>query len=330
MVRRAAGVVLVLGLLAPALAAADDNDLILARLGTRVTDGTGAVTSVIGQNAEFRSLASQLGVVLAPHLLTPADTVGFAGFQFTVDYSTTTIDANAPYWKALASSPDPGGTGTVAHGPSAMSTVGLFARKGIWFPVPSFEIGAGAVHLVDSQIWTGQLYAKLGLHEGYHQLPLPSLAVRGAVSRMLSQRELDLTVASLDVTLSKHFGVGDTWRLDPYAGWNLLMIIPRSEVIDPTPNVDPLVPGNEADSMLNFVFQDQDTIFRNRIIVGTKFQYYVFQFTVEATFALKGKSLDDRSGTTDVCMPQSDTTNCDAKDASDAQRTLALSVGVDF
>lgn len=316
-------------LLGPSLAAADVNDLVLSRLALPLEDGSGN-TRFVPQNADLRSLSSQLGVVLAPHMLTPADTLGFGGFQLTVDLATTTIDPDAPYWRAREGSPDPTGAGGQAHGPGSLTTVGFFARKGMWFPVPAFEIGGGAVHLVDSEIWTGQFYAKLSLHEGYHQLPIPSLAVRGGVSRMMSQRELDLTIASIDVMASKHFGIGGTWRLDPFVGWNVLLIIPRSEVIDPTPQIDPLVMGNESDSLQNFVFKDQDNVVRQRIVFGTKFQYYVFQFTLEATFALKGKSLDDRSGTTEVCMPNSDTTNCDAKDASDAQRTLALSVGVDF
>ncbi|MEO7097326.1 MAG: hypothetical protein ABI175_28955 [Polyangiales bacterium] len=330
MVLRVALGLLVASLAAPRLAAADSNDLILSRLATRIENNSGTLTNVVGQNLEFRSLASQMGVVLAPHLLTPADTVGFGGFQITVDYATTQIDPSASYWRARTGSPDPSGTTGAAHGPSSLNTIGLFARKGFWFPVPSFEIGAGAVHLIDSHTWTGQAYAKLALHEGYHDLPIPSLAVRGGVSRMMTQRELDLTVASLDVVISKHVGIGGTWRLDPYAGWNMLMIIPRSEVIDPTPDVDALKPGNEMDSELNFVFRDQDNIYRQRILVGAKLQYYVFQLTIEAQFALKGKSVDDRSGTSDACMPDSVTSNCDAKDQSKAQRTLSMSAGFDF
>src|SRR5262249_4933132 len=153
-------------------------------------------------------------------------------------------------------------------------------------------IGAGAVHLIDSKTWAGQLYAKFGLHEGYHELPIPSVAVRGAVSRMMNQRELDMTVASLDITASKHIGVGGTWRLDPFGGWNLLMIVPRSEVIEGSPNIDPLSPGNQGDEMLNFVFKDQNNIYRNRFFVGAKLQYYVFEVTLEAQFALAGSSVD--------------------------------------
>jgi hypothetical protein len=313
-----AGIVLAI-VAAATPAAADPNDLVLSRLADRVTDSSGNLTSVVGDNALFRGLASQLGVVLAPHLLTPADTNGFGGFQMTVDYSTTTIDSSADYWRARESGSS-----------SSMNTVGFFVRKGIWFPVPSFEVGAGAVHLIDSHTWASQLYAKLALHEGYHDLPVPSFAVRGAVSRMMNQRELDLTVASLDVLVSKHIGVGGTWRLDPFLGWNVLFIIPRSEVIDPTPNVDPLKMGNEPDALLNFVFKDQDNIIRNRFIAGAKLQYYVFQLTLEVQYALAGSSVDDRAGTSDPCVAGMANSFCDAKDTAKAQRTFALSAGFDF
>ena len=93
MVRGALAALAVLGTLAapwpPRPAAADQNDLVMSRLATRITDDTGRVLAVVGQNLEFRALASQLGVVLAPHLLAPADTLGFAGFQFDADVSQT-------------------------------------------------------------------------------------------------------------------------------------------------------------------------------------------------------------------------------------------------
>jgi hypothetical protein len=319
---------LALALLAasPGLAAADANDIVLSRLATQQMDGT-----FVAQNADLRSLSSELGVVLAPRMTTPADTLGFGGFQISFDYATTTIDSRAAYWRAREGSPDPGGAGGQAHGPGALNTIGMFARKGLWFPVPAFEVGAGAVHLLDSQITTGQLYAKIALHEGYHRWwYIPSVAVRGGVSRMMQQRSLDLTVVSIDATASMHFGVGSTWRFDPYVGANALLIVPRSEVIDPTPNIDPLAPGNDSDSNLNFVFKEQDNILRKRLVVGAKFQYYIMQLTVEASFATAGNSLDDRAGVTDECMPSSTTTSCDARDRASAQRTLSVSLGLDF
>jgi len=310
-------------------AAADDHDLVIARLSRILDDGTGQMRTV-GQNAEFRSLASELGVVLAPRLMTPSDTIGFGGFQFTADVGYTQISRDASWWRALDGSPDPTGAGGMHHGPGFMPTVGFFARKGIWLPLPSFEIGAGAVHLLDSHMWTGQLYAKFGLHEGFHDLPIPSVAARGAVSRLIGEADIDLTVISVDVSVSKRFGIGGTWHAEPYGGWDALIIVPRSEVLDPTPAVDPLVMGNEADASLNFVFEDQDNIFRNRFFAGVKLQYYVFQLTFEGQITLKGSSVDDRPGTTVRCMPNSDTEACDAKDAAGSQRGFMFSAGLDF
>jgi hypothetical protein len=61
-----------------------------AKLGTKLPDGIH-----VGDAVAFRSLASQLGTPLAPHLLSPADTTGFSGFQFSVDLQNTSIDQRA-------------------------------------------------------------------------------------------------------------------------------------------------------------------------------------------------------------------------------------------
>jgi hypothetical protein len=108
------------------------------------------------------------------------------------------------------------------------------------------------------------------------------------------------------------------------------MIIPRSEVIDATPNTDPLQPGQEMDASNNFVFKDQSTIYRQRFLIGAKLQYDFVQLTIEAQIALAGSSVDDRAGTADACQPNSTTSNCDAKDTAAAQTTLSVSAGFDF
>ncbi|HTJ44776.1 MAG TPA: hypothetical protein VL463_21870 [Kofleriaceae bacterium] len=305
--------------LGSARARAGDNDIVLARLG-KINSGPGGAMTVIGQNLEFRALVSELGIVFAPRLLTPSDTLGFGGFQLTADLGSTSISSDASYWRVREGATPAG----------SMPTLGVFARKGMWFPVPSIEVGAGIVHLMDSQMFAAQGYAKLGLHEGYHDLPLPSFAVRGAASRLMGQRELDLTTASLDLSVSKHFGIGGTWSIDPFAGWNLLWMVPRSQVIDATPNIDPLAMGNQEDSKLNFVFKDQVDIIRQRVFVGAKLQYYVFQMTLEADFALAGSSVDDRAGTDMKCTVDSNTTSCDSPDTSKMQKTYLMSIGMDF
>jgi hypothetical protein len=323
---RTAGVIAIALLAATARpAAADPNDLVLSRLGTLIEDGGGNPVDVIGSNQDFRSLVSELGVVLAPHLLTPSDTLGFGGFQFAVDLNYTSVSTDATYWQALEKAPGDGTSGASGM----MSTVGIFMRKGMWLPLPSFEIGAGVVHLGDSSMWAAQGYAKFGLHEGFHDLPIPSLAVRGAASRLMGSKDLDLTVASIDISVSKSFGVGGTINLAPYGGWNMLIIVPRSEVIDKTPNVDSLMVPDDID--MNFVFKDQDNITRQRFFLGARMQYYVFAITLEAAFATSGSSVDDRPGTDTVCGDTTEpTSNCDATDQAGAQQTYTLSVGLDF
>ena len=304
---------------APAYAGA--NDLVLSRLGTIETDGSGMPIAVVGQNLEFRSLISELSVALAPRLLAPSDTLGFGGFQFSTDLGTTSITRDATWWRARES----GTTGT-----PGLDTMGVFVRKGMWFPVPSFEFGAGIVHLVDSHLWTGPLYGKIGLHEGYHHLPIPSVAVRGAVSRLYGSRDLDLTVASIDLSISKRIGIGGTWALSPYAGWDVLLAIPRGEVLDATPNVNSLTPGNQMDGSLNFVLKDQQDVVRQKLFVGAKMQYYVFEATFEASFALKGRSKDNRIGTDTACTLNDTTTYCDSTDQAGAQSSFVGSLGLDF
>ncbi len=315
-------------LLAAGPAQAGDNDLVLARLGTVVMDDGGTPVDAVGDSADFRSLASELGVVLAPRLTQPADTLGFGGFQFTADVALTRVHTDRPYWRALVSSPDPSDP-TAVHGDDYMTTIGVFARKGIWLPAPSFEIGIGAVHLAASEMWAAQMYAKLALIEGYHDLPIPSLALRAGASRMMGSDQLDLTVASFDLSVSREVGVGGTFNVSPYLGWNLLVIVPRSEVIDKTPNVDSV--AEPADAAMDFNFVEQDDIVRNRLFGGLLLRYYVFTLGLEGAIAFAGTSLDDRSGTDVRCTDTPEpTARCDSADASGSQASFTVTAGFDF
>jgi hypothetical protein len=214
------------------------------------------------------------------------------------------------------------------HGHDLLTTVGVFARKGIWLPLPSFELGLGAVHILRSSIWAAQASAKVALREGYHDSPWPSVALRAAVSRMIGQSEFNLTIGSVDVLLSKDLGVAGTFKLSPYLGWSWLLILARSELIDATPEVDAL--AEPADRNADFLFVDQDAIHRQRVVAGAKLTYSVITVGLEAAISQAGSSTDDRAGTVMCGATAAPTADCDAEDAAARQTTITANVGATF
>ena len=289
--------------------------------------------------SRFRSMMSELGFAIAPRLMTPADTLGFAGFQFSAELGVTTINperkiGTAPndraYWDGVEAvhPTDP----VAVRPPSHLTTVGGFVRKGLWIPLPAFEFGAGALSILDSHMYVLQGYAKLALQEGFHGWWLPSLAVRASGSQLLGTSEVDLTVYGIDILASKAFDIGGTARIEPIVGWSMLFISARSGVIDATPNCDAFAsPGGPAPNMncansqmgagddlnANFTFPKQDIITRQRFFAGFKLKLSVLFVVAQAELAIAGTSRDTMSTT-------------GAADRSGSQQTYSLSSGFDF
>lgn len=338
----------VLGTAAPARAA--ENDLRLLNLcdwssgSCRWVDQSGATTTVgFGADPQattrYRSLMSELGVVMAPRLQTPADTLGFAGFQLSAELGTTQISRNKAFWNGVEGV---NAQNTLARPDAWLTTVGLFARKGTWFPLPALEWGVGAMNLLQSGLWAVQGYVKLALQEGFHGWPLPSLAVRGGFSQLVGTDQVTMTIGSVDVLISKAFSLAGTVRLEPFAGWNMLLIDARSGVIDATPGCDAVVlqqtnksdaaavarlpaacpaaqAGSWGDLGANFAFPRQDVITRNRLYLGAKVRLAALFLVAQAALTPPGKSIDGRSASGRA-----------ARDESGAQKSLSLSIGVDF
>lgn len=325
-----------------ARARADKNDLNLLNLCVR-PDGTNLCANGpdMGAQSRYLILMSELGAVVAPRLLTPADTLGYAGFQFSGELGITTINNNRtvngdtsgiPYWNGIQAV-DPRSP-NAARPPSSLTTVGGFVRKGLWFPLPAMELGAGAIDVLGSHMYAIQGYAKLALQEGFHDWVLPSFAVRGSVSQLLGTSQTNLTVWGVDVLASKAFSIGGTARIEPYLGWNALFIDARSGVIDGTPTCDAYaqhlvtpgmgltpagcLPANDGtwnDLANNFTFKAQDIITRYRWYAGFKLKLSVVFVTAEFDLIQAGTSHDG---------------NADIVDGSGTQESFALSAGLDF
>lgn len=259
-------------------------DLRLSQLGTTGMDGV-----VTGNDDDFRSLASELGVLMAPKPVDPADSLGLSGFAVSADVSLNTLSNTQSFW-TNATRGDPG---------RLAPTLQVMGRKGLW---PGVEIGAGATHLFNSRMWTINGYGKVALHEGFHHLPIPSIALRGMFSRLVGAEDMNMTTASVDVSISHVFGLGKTVNLTPYVGYQALMVFARSGVLDATPQSDEYL--DKSTRLSEFVFKDAGMILRHRPFLGFRFIFSVLRVGVEAMIVpggnrqgdIDGKKVDDKSG----------------------------------
>ncbi len=294
------GMVVVPGLLWPSgsahAACADQtadvsNDLSLECLvGPRATGQSSDPTLL--EQSMYRSLISELSAVMALPVMDPADTTGYSGFHFSFDVAATTIRSGRnSYWSgynqdATATSSQAG----VRHvSGSILPVATIMLRKGIWLPLPplpSIELGLGASNLLQSNIYALNGYFKFALHEGYHDIPFPSIAARASVSRIAGAPQIDLTIITAEGVISKAFGVGGTFTLEPYVGAGALFSIARSQVIDTAPTVD-LYRGPTNNSGFSptqalaqkIVFPTQDTIIRWRVFGGINLHYAIVSIT---------------------------------------------------
>jgi hypothetical protein len=303
---------LVATILVSSEAKAGKYDLDLAPLGTVENDGT-----VTQDNEAFRSLSSELGVLMAPKPVDPADSLGLSAFAISADITINTLKGDARYWQDTAR----GSPGNVA--PSLQ----VMGRKGLW---PGMEIGAGATHLFDSRMWTISGYGKLAIHEGFHHLPIPSIALRAMFSRLLGAKDLDMTTISAGASISHVFGVGRTFSITPYVGYDALMIFASTGVLDATPGHDELTQGNLACAngdpdctvQSEFVFRQQDLILRHRPYFGMRFIFSVLRLGIEGMFVPPGSS----SATVDLIGGGTES----VKDDSTFQQQWTVSFGLDF
>jgi hypothetical protein len=285
------------------------------------------VTVDAGGQERFRSLMSEMGVVIAPRLQTPADTLGYSGFQVSFEMGFTKINADKPYWNGVqAVSPN---NPTAVRPDNYLTTIGGFVRKGIWLPLPAFEFGAGALNVMGSSMYAVQAYAKLALQEGFHGWWLPSVAVRGSTSQLLGTDQVDLNVYGVDVLMSKAFGIAGTLRVEPFAGWNLLFIDAASGALDATPKCDAFASSQSMggtatcnmatmDVNANFAFPQQDVITRQRWSGGLKLKLAIMFLVAQYDLIPAGKSHDERQ------------TGAAVRDTSGKQQSFSFSLGLDF
>jgi len=258
-------------------ARADENDLTLERLiGRPAAPGDSPVITPAIQSA-YAGLVSELGAVLAPRALQPADSLGWSGFAASIDVGATQVNRDADYWQRGVSA---------VSGP-LLPTVGATFRKGLWLPFPAIELAFGGKKLIGSDMFALDFAAKIALHEGFHRWPVPSIALRVAVAQLFGARQLSLTVLDVGVLVSKRFAVGGGLQLDPYLGVGTLISFASSQVIDTTPDIDAHRQGSNApDENANVTLPDPGPLPRVRLHAGLRLRASLFQLTVEGAYVL--------------------------------------------
>jgi hypothetical protein len=212
----------------PARAAA--NDLNIAGLIHKKGAGEAACTvdgKLACDNAGFRALVRELGLVMTPTSLQPAETTGQSGFDFGLDYTFHTMRFNEEYWHATR--------GIEERDVPLLMTIGASAHKGFVLPVPlTSEVDFGAQYLIDSSLVDIHGKVRVALNEGFRFIP--DLAIEAGISRMLGNNDLDLLTVSAGGQISKGFGIMGTFNLCPYVGYDSIWVNGSSRIIDTNPS----------------------------------------------------------------------------------------------
>jgi hypothetical protein len=299
-------------------------------------------------NLAFRQIVSELGFAIAPTAFYPARTTGWGGFQFTFEASYTSIYANrtvsnsdgttTQYWnQATRGKQDPNTKkfdDFNSSPDSVLQIYGVKARKGLPF---GFELGGFLGSIANTTMWVtgGDLrWAPLeGFRTGALGL-LPDISVGGGVRTLTGTSRFYLTTVGLDVRISKHVNIEDSAQIIPQIGFQRLIIFGDSNVVDATPNVDPvqqcgqtgnnpqtgapicsnkLPNGADAnhDYANNFTF-DKVRVHRNKVIFALNYKYELLWLGSQIGF--------------DFNLPKDEDTSLVGK----RQWTLTFEAGVNF
>jgi len=278
---------------------------------TDLLNGRGQRQQCAPDHAAFKKLINQWGFALAPTAMHSARTTGFGGFHLSIEGVYTDIDQGQQYWKQGTQGPVDANTNNASgSNPSPSSILQLYSlklRKSFGF---GLELTAAVGFMPQTSILSGGADVRLSLLEGFRTgLPgiLPDIAVGGGVRTITGTPQFQLTVAGLDVQVSKPIPIADSSIITPWVGFQYLWIFGDSGLVDLTPATDPIgycnfsginVPGNSdpakpvndgqpvcnGGSPLDFnnnVVFDNARLERQRLIFGLSYRYEIVMFGAE-------------------------------------------------
>jgi hypothetical protein len=218
-------------------------------------------------------------MVLGPRLAAPAETLGHAGFHVSAGWTGSFVDANRPEWRVTDVARRTG------EASGLLQTLAVDVRKGLPF---SFEVGAQLQWLVDSEVFAPGAELRWALEETHDYVP--DLAFRAAVSHVVGNRDLSLTTAAFEGSVSKDFGLFGMVSLTPYLGWALVLPTARSGIIDPTPATFVGMP-RRPDVENDFVFEavELGDVTNHRVTAGLRVLVHIVAVTVQGEIQALGE-----------------------------------------
>lgn len=241
-----------LALTASAVAFAEPMDPALERLvrnadcrdeaGRFQPSGPGGLAACVPDDAAFKRLINQFGFAFAPSAMHAARTTGFGGFSVALEGAYTTISSGASYWELGTQGPvDPASNQASTRNGDPDSVLQLYSvklRKGLGF---GFEVAGTVGFMPRTSIVSGGADLRFAVLEGFRTGLLgifPDVAAGGGVRTITGTPQFQLTIASLDVQISKPLPIQDSSVLTPWIGYQHLWMFGDSGLIDLTPATD--------------------------------------------------------------------------------------------
>ena len=298
-------------------ALAEPMDPVLSRL--RIAGGNAGCRNVSDVNfckddELFERLVSELGVALAPPMVSPAASHGPSGLALALDVTVTNVDAHAAQWSRTQA-------GAAGEPDAVLAWTHATLRKGLPF---GLEVGTTIGRGHATSLWSLGLSLKWAIVEGFRTGigVLPDVALQATTTRSMGLDDLTLATHTGELLFSKPLHVGRGYRVAPLLGVQLLFIEAESGLVDLTPGPDdsgpgadqqpedvdafercrprapeagegtPLACAGDGDDFINNVQFNPVEQTRVRLFVGGELQFGLWRFSTSLGFDLIAPELE--------------------------------------
>jgi hypothetical protein len=204
----------------------------------------------------FKDLSTDLGLAISYVPLATAEPLGgvLPHFDLGIEATSTSIDKNASYWKAISNVP---GNSSI---PSELVMPKIHLQVGL--PIIPIDLGIVYGEAPTTNIKYTGYEIKWSILKG--SVATPAIALRGAYTKLSGISDIDISTKSADLSISKGFAI-----FTPYAGYGMVWIDSKPQST---------LPGN--------VNLKDESFTESKWFVGCKLTFFpLLNMVAEADFA---------------------------------------------